>query len=391
MGIRRGRVVPSLNVGAALFFLFAGVSPAQVETPKAPDGRPGLSGRGSAHDLSRVLVRPKTAEERQLAGDLLGLEAACELRFALAAQKLDERRCMDLVADKATGTLKEQTARFDELAARAATELAVGDDRARSFAVCLLDPAFGVRHAALRGVERELTELSSGLAILMASQSGFVSLSDEEASGIARRIDRSAALLRTLNSDMDLLEASDFAGEPLEEDAVDALIAAARIPRQDARAKLLQSQLDPIQEKVGRMAGSLSSSRLRRALSAELVARRAALEKAAARVPELDLLIPGRIAEELVPEEIQSMSKQDRHSLALRHALEGLAEDPFSPELTFYAAVATDWIADSTRSRPWFDRYLALRGVRAHDHRTYQGRKLAPDEQRALDVVQLGG
>lgn len=390
-GTRRDRVVPSLSAGVALLMLLAGVSSAQVETPKAPDGRPGLAGRGKAHDLGRVLVRPKTAAERQLVGDLLGLEAALELRLALAARKLGERRCMGLVADSATGTLKEQMARFDELASRTTTELAVGDDRARSFAVCLLDPAYGVRHTALAGIERELTEVSAGLAILLASQSGFVSLSDDEAALIARRVDRSAALLRTLNSDMDLLDASDFAGGPIDEIAVEALVAAARTSSQGVRSRLIKAQLDPIQEKVARMAASLSSSRLRSALSAELVTRATALEEAAARIPELDMLIPGRIAEELVPEEIRRMSKQDRHSLALRHALEGLAEDPFSPELTFYAAVATDWVTDSTRSRPWFDRYLALRGIRAHDHRTYQGRKLELDEQRALDVVQLGG
>ena len=106
---------------------------------------------------------------------------------------------------------------------------------------------------------------------------------------------------------------------------------------------------------------------------------------------ELDRLIPGRIPEELVPAEIRKMSKLERHQLALRHATEGLAEDPFSPELTFYAALATAGVGDPVRSRPWFDRYLALRGIRAHDHRTYQGRKLEPDEQTALDEVQHGG
>jgi hypothetical protein len=54
-------------------------------------------------------------------------------------------------------------------------------------------------------------------------------------------------------------------------------------------------------------------------------------------------------------------------------------------------ALSTDWLADRVRSRPWFDRYLALRGIRAHDHRTYQGKELEADEQIALDAVQLGG
>ena len=384
-------MAPSLRAAAVLLLLTIGVSGAQAEEPKAPDGRPALARGGSAHDISRSLARPKTALERQLAGDLFGLEAALELRRSLSAKKLGERRCMGLVEDSATGTLAEQLRRFEELSLRASTELAVGDERARAFAVCLLDPAFGVRRLAQHGVERELLELRGGLALLLASQTGAVYLSDEEAVSIARRVDRSAALLRTLISDMDLLEASDFAGEPVEDQAVDALISAARTPRKDMREELLRAQLGATEDTVRRMAASLSSARLRRALSAELAARDAAVEAAAERLLELELLIPGRVPDEQVPREILGMSKQDRHSLALRHALEGLGEDPFSPELNFYAAAATDWIADDARSRPWFDRFLALKGIRAHDHRTYQGRELSVDEQRALDVVQLGG
>jgi hypothetical protein len=85
------------------------------------------------------------------------------------------------------------------------------------------------------------------------------------------------------------------------------------------------------------------------------------------------------------------MSKQDRHRVALRHAAEGLAEDPFSPELSLYMALSTDWLVDRIHSRPWFDRYLALNGIRAHDHRTYQGKELSSDMQIALDAVQSNG
>ena len=384
-------MVPSLRAAAALSLVLVGVSPIQEDEPRAPDGRPALAGRGNAHVLGRLLVRPRTAEEKQLVSDLFGLEAAVELRLALAARKLRERGCMGLVEDPATGTLTEQIMRFDVLVPRTATELAVGDERARYLGVCLLDPAFGVRRAALSEVDRELLEVRAGLAILNASQVGFVLLDQDEAVAIAQRIDRSAALLRTMMSDLDLLEASDFAGEPISDQAIDVLIAAARTPELGVRKRLLSGLLDPSADMVMRMAGSLSGTRLRVALSAELALRSAALKKAAGRVLELDRLVPGRIPEELLPAEIRKMSKQDRYQLALRHATEGLAEDPFSPELTFYAALATSWIADPIRSRSWFDRYLALRGIRAHDHRTYQGRKLGPDEQTALDEVQRGG
>lgn len=384
-------MVPSLSNLAALCMVLAGSSLAQDDSPKAPDGRPALGGRGDAHELGRVLLRPRNAEESRLVGDLFGLEAAVKLRLSLATRGLRERRCMGLVEDPATGSLLDQIARFDVLRTRTSTELAVGDARARSLGMCLLDPAFGVRRRALRGVDRELLEVRAGLAIIQGSQEGFVFLDDGEAMAITRRVDRSAALLRTLMSDMDLLEASDFAGEPVADEVVDALISAAREPGLGERQRLLSALLDPAEDKIIRMAGSLSGTRLRVALSAELEARAAALEKAAGRVAELDRLVPGRVPEELIPAEIRKMSTQDRHGLALRHAIEGLAEDPFSEELTFYAALSTHWIADTTRSRPWFDRYLTLRGIRANDHRTYQGRKLEPDEERALYEVQHGG
>ena len=383
-------MVPSPRAAAVLCLILVGVSPAQEEEARAPDGRPALAGRGSAHELGRVLVRPRTPEERQLVGDLFGLEAAVKLRLALAARKLRVRGCMGLIEDPESGELGEQIERYDVLVERTATELAVGDGRARSLGVCLLDPAFGVRHAALTGIDRELLEVRSGLAILQASQVGHVFLGDDLAAEIARRVDRSAALLRTVMSDLDLLEASEFAGEPISDDAIEALISAARTPEMSVRRLLLSRILDQPRAQVMRMAGSLSGMRLRVALSVELAARDAAVEKARIRIEELDRLVPGRIPEELVPAEIRAMSKQARYSLALRHANEGLAEDPFSQELTFYAALATDWSAGVRLSRPWFDRYLALRGIRAHDHRTYQGRKLEPDEQTALDEVQHG-
>jgi len=298
---------------------------------------------------------------------------------------------MMLLGEGEPGVLVELVARFDELSPRASTELAVGDERARSLGVCLLDPAFGVRRRAIFGMERELLEVRSGLAILLATQAGFVTLDDEEAVSIARRVDRSAALLRTMMLDLDLLEASDFAGAAVTTEEVDALIEAAREADIVKRRGLLSALLNPTDAMVKRMADSLVGARLRAALSGELALREASLGMASSHVEELSRLVPDRLPDEEVPAEVRGMSKQERYHLALRHAVEGLREDPFSPELTLYMALSTDWLADRTRSRPWFDRYLALRGIRAHDHRTYQGKGLEADEQIALDAVQLGG
>ena len=363
----------------------------QEEVPLAADGRPSLAWRGGAQELGRVLVRPRTTEEELLVADLFGLEAAVKLRLSLATRELRPRGCMALIEDEEGGSFLEVLARFEELSGRASTELAVGDERARGLGICLLDPAFGVRMQAVRGIDRELLEVRSGLAILVATQAGYAALSDEEALSIAQRIDRSAALLRSMMLDMDLLGASDFAGVPVTSAALDGLMEAARLRDRTERSRSLAALLDPKKEVIHRMAGSLKGVRLQSALAGELALREAALARASLHIVELDRLVPGRLPDEDVPVEILSMSKQDRHRVALRHAAEGLAEDPFSPELNLYMALSTDWLVDRMRSRPWFDRYLALKGVRAHDHRTYQGKELSLDVQIALDAVQSNG
>ena len=378
----------AVTAALVLGLTFVGTSFSQDEAPLAVDGRPSLAWRGGAQELGRVVARPRTAEEKALVSDLLGLEAAVKLRLSLATRELRKRGCMALIEDEESGSFIEVARRYEELVQRAATELAVGDQRARGLGVCLLDPAFGVRYSAIHGIERELLEVRSGLSILLATQAGFVSLSNGEALVIAQRVDRSAALLRAMMLDMDLLGASDFAGEPASSLSVDELVEAARESDQGERQRKLSALLDPTQAVITRMAGSLKGARLRAALSADLALREAALERASQHVMELDRLVPGRLPDEEVPAEVLAMSKQDRHRVALRHAQEGLAEDPFSPELSFYMALSTDWLVDRLRSRPWFDRYLALNGIRAHDHRTYQGNVLSPDLQIALDAVQ---
>jgi len=396
----RGPVVPSLNfqeealsqraLTATLWF-FLTLSGAAFAQEKAPDGRPSLAWRGGAQELSRVLVRPRTPEEKLLAADLFGLEAAVMLRLSLAARELRPRGCMALIEDAESGRFLELTQRYEELSQRSSTELAVGDERARGLGVCLLDPAFGVRYRAVKGVSEELTEVRSGLAILVATQVGYASLSDEEALIIAQRVDRSAALLRSMMLDLDLLGASDFAGEPVSTLAVDELIKAARKRGQEERKRALSALLSPVEAVIQRMAGSLSGVRLRAALSADLASREAARARAALHLEELARLVPGRLPEKDVPVEVLKMNKQERFEVAMRHAAAGLSEDPFSPELCFYMALSTDWLVDRVRSRSWFDRFLALKGVRAHDHRTYQGKELSEDVQFALDAVQSAG
>ena len=84
------------------------------------------------------------------------------------------------------------------------------------------------------------------------------------------------------------------------------------------------------------------------------------------------------------PEHLAGLAGMD----LVRRALEGLSFDPLDAELCFVAAHGSDFVWGDIQSRPLYDRYLALRGIRAHDDRTIRGRELTERELEALLVVQ---
>ena len=85
--------------------------------------------------------------------------------------------------------------------------------------------------------------------------------------------------------------------------------------------------------------------------------------------------------------EILQMSRAERHRYALSEGLRGLAADPLDEELTYWTGIATDFLFEPREGRRWFDRYLALRGIRATDHETTKDRELTAEEQYALEKV----
>jgi len=73
--------------------------------------------------------------------------------------------------------------------------------------------------------------------------------------------------------------------------------------------------------------------------------------------------------------------------LMLSEALRGLDADPLADELTWWVAATADEVYDPRESRPWFDRYLALRGIRVDREETLRRRELDELEQRAVEEV----
>ena len=88
------------------------------------------------------------------------------------------------------------------------------------------------------------------------------------------------------------------------------------------------------------------------------------------------------------PDALKALAKHERIRGAGYLATKGLEIDPLDDVLAWIAAHSAEFLYGIGQSRPWFDRFLALRGLRAHDHRSFSGRTLDEREREALDAVQ---
>src|SRR5262249_39103624 len=186
-----------------------------------------------------------------------------------------------------------------------------------------------------------------------------------------------------------LREPLDSAGEadPVE---VERLLDLVPLPPGQERDQRMATALEPLEARAERMRSLLATARLARdtrELARWLEEEDRAAREAGAAVrqwrPET-----GTGAD--VPAEIRREKKTARKRTALAHAVEGGQHDPLDAELAYAAGeLATDF---GTRldALSNFDRFLALRGIRAHDDRAWRGRELTAQEQRALSEVQQG-
>jgi len=116
--------------------------------------------------------------------------------------------------------------------------------------------------------------------------------------------------------------------------------------------------------------------------------RRAAVSAAADLLPSVRELLPETPEGAKAGAEIQALPKSRRYAYAAHSAAQALGYDALNEELNYLAGLATDVSYGQLESRRWFDRFLALRGIRSNEYKTYGDRKLTREEKRALDVVQ---
>ncbi|MCA8981082.1 MAG: hypothetical protein H6831_09320 [Planctomycetes bacterium] len=361
------------------------------EMPEAPDGHPGLGTERSARELAKYLRKPPRKDKSEIES-WSSLPGEVEVQWNELARDARKQKLFEAVEPaKGDPTLAQLFAAWRAAAADLPAALAETQPRARALARLHVDVRFRTLAELFDDFALERRELMSGLAVLHAMNDGYVVLNDGEAQEISARVDLAAARLRSMALDLDALAklGSDGPGSATDE-LVAELLATAREPDEEARLRLLSGLEARLATTRERLADTLFSARLAREVDAALRRREALIQDAARRARELRPYLPETAEGAEPPEEIAEMKKSHRYAYALRLAVEGLAIDPLNDELAYFAGLSADFTQGPRITRPWFDRFLAIRGIREHDARRSE-RALDAWEAHALDEVRDAG
>jgi hypothetical protein len=366
-----------------------------AQGPLAPDGRPGLGTERTAHEISRLFASPGE-EQLQLLQALNDLPSDVLIRREMVRRWYRELGYFSILERTSDQNLEDLHERYQQLNLDAMGALMSSSETIGPFLQMFLDQRFRLRLALFDTFDLESVELRKGLRLLSASQDGFYDLRDSEAKNIASRVDLAAAALRAIRLDLDALRETGTAGAPGAPDPawMAELIGITKVRGERDRLR----SLEVLREKLGRRLERLESSmfwpRLKKKVSV-LMDKRASYSAQAnehlERTRQYLLLSP---FDEEPNEEIRAMSQTDRFRYAMSEAVRGVTADPLNEELTYLTGVTTERFYSPHESRMWFDRYLALRGIRSQDIETTRGRQLTPEEENALQKVlqaHLGG
>jgi hypothetical protein len=367
----------------------ASAFPAADDEHLAPDGRPGLGRARSARELGRLFRSSDDAERRMLAG-IIGLEGDILVLREEAVRAYRDAGYFELLEVDDLEELHRAFPRFrSEVIEYVGRGGAIGERAARLF----LDLRLRLRREILARFEYEAREVRAGLALLRASAEGFVLLKNDEARRCAARVDLSSALLRASRLDLEALRQTGDAHAPGTPDEgwcaeLIALAAAGDASRAHAELAALEQRLG---RRRSRLASALFTPRVTARLAEACALRGGACDQAALALPGIRELLPETEEGRAAPPQIAELARHRRYAYALRLAVEALAVDPLNEELSYLAGVAAAFLLDGREVRARFDRYLALRGIRSGDDRTFRGRVLSAEETRALAAVQSVG
>jgi hypothetical protein len=362
----------------------APVGPLAAEAPvraQAPDGERGLGADARLATLLALFRQPTDEDEAFLRG-LRELLRSVEILARTTEGLYRGRRAFDLLEGRQSPDLATLHASFRAFLVDPAPALATGDARARAFARLLLDARFRARASVLEDWRRDAEEVRRGLALLHAETDGFVRLRESEGRTIARRVDLAAALLRARFKDLEALRESQGSASEVHAEDVERLLALAR------EGGSLAPVLAQADERVQRLRSVLFTTRLVRAVQAELDWRAEADRGARQAADDAFLWLPDTREGSEAPPEIARFKKTTRRREGYLRAQECLSKDPFDDRVAYAAAVAARAIAGTVQALDFYDRFLALRGIREYDDRTWRLKGLTDEEGEAIVFLQ---
>lgn len=377
----------SAGVFVGAFMSSSALLAALLDVPLAPDGRRGFGAQTPVNQVLAV-VRSNAEPERAFRSELDNLASEIKVLTALVRQQYEQAKYFDLLELQEDRGLDVLHARFAKLDADPLSVLSKGGPKARALAAMMLDTRFRVRAQVLDGVELELRELEQGLRVLRAATDGYVLLTQNEMSNITTRIDVSASLLRAVRNDLRALREQ---GEPTEVDPalLERILEALKASEgEGVKRALIDREREQARKLQALMASALFTMRLRPQVEPTVLWRVGILEAARRLVEEAESALPEHDAKAPPDPKLAELSKSDRIRRAGYLALQAMQQNPLDEDGAWLVAHAAEFQYGLLESRPWYDRYLALRRIRFHDHRSYADRKLSTRELEALEAVQ---
>lgn len=360
-----------------------------AQAPLAPDGRRGFGAQTPVNEVLAV-VRSNAEPERAFRNELDSLASEIKVLAALARQSYEQAQYFELLEPLEERSIDLLHQRFAKLDADPLPSLTPGGARARSLASMLLDTRFRVRARVLDGCEAELSELERGLRVLRAATDGFVLLTQAQASNVTARVDLAASLLRAIRNDLRALREAGGISE-VDPALVERLLEAARASEgEGVRRAHVQRERDSSVRFAELMASALFTTRLRPQIEQQLQWRDSVVREARPFAEQAERALPESDATAPPDPKLAALGKSDRIRHAGYLAAQAAELDPLAEGPAWIVAHAAEFQYGTLESRAWYDRYLALRRIRSHDHRTYAERKLTPREAEALEAVQRG-
>jgi hypothetical protein len=356
----------------------------------APDGKRGLGAEATLEEL-RLPFRMPSDEDRIWLDGLRGLEGELDVLVDVAAGSYESRDYFDLVellGPRVPPTVDNLELAFTEAMQDPAAVLGRRDRVAEALARMLPDLRFRARLRLLAGWKEDAREVRAGLMLLRATTDGWARLDEVLARNVAKRVDLAAAFLRTRVLDMEALrEVPGDEPEARPEDLAE-LLALTKVRDAEVRERRLAPVLSRALADLGRLESLLFTTRL--AVDADHLLRWRASKDDRAEVLLSDVrsLDPSTEESAKAPPDVKRMSKTRRRRAAIGKAYAGLAENPLDEALTLHVARLASYVGGVVEMIDYYDRYLALRGIRAHDSNTMKGRKLTDEESEALFEIQ---